>query len=206
MIRTGEGVTMLDVTKFRPINVADTCAVWNVLSARGLYREAIAAGCAFCTTRFVVYECLHKPRKVTSPHDDELQQRLRSAHDQQQFQAQPLSVEDLQDVALLERRNSLGKGELSSIAFAKKIGQAFLTDDRNARKLGEAVLSQGGVQTTPQLLGWLTFRGSVADSELPNILAEHERLQRPLRPHFQTMFGEGMRCRHMASTGAKTDG
>lgn len=53
----------IDPSKFHLINVADTCAVWNVLSSSRLHAAAKEARCEFCITSFVRYECLSKLRK-----------------------------------------------------------------------------------------------------------------------------------------------
>lgn len=92
----------------------------------------------------------------------------------------------------------VGKGELSSIAFAKKAGLAFMTDDQKARKLGSGVIGGNRVQTTPHLFGWLFFNGRLSDSDKSNVIDEHERFGRPLRPYFETMYNEALRCRLMA--------
>jgi hypothetical protein len=86
----------LDVSSFRIVAVTDTCAVWNILSARALHRATIAARCCFSLTDFVLYECLLKPRKMMTNADRELQRRLRAARDAGQFKSYALDVEDLQ--------------------------------------------------------------------------------------------------------------
>src|SRR5688572_27858030 len=153
----------IDLSGFHPFNVTDTCAVWHILSSQVLYATARSAGCEFCITQFVLYECLHKPRK-TSKTGSLLQSRLRREQANGMFKNYPLAIDDLQDVGILENRKRLRKGELSSIAFAKKIGQAFLTDDQKARKLAVGVVYRG-VQTTPHLLGWLFFSGRLGDGD-----------------------------------------
>lgn len=137
----------IDPRSFNRISMTDTCSVWNVLSSDRLYQSADSAGCIFCCTGFVNYECLLKPRKKMESHDVELQKRLRTARKGGKFQLFNLEIEDLQEVEIPERRKKLGKGELSSIAFAKRTQQAFLTDDKNAFKLAVEVLPTGRVQT-----------------------------------------------------------
>lgn len=193
----------INVSQFHQINVTDTCAVWNVLSSRVLYSTACSAGCIFCITQFVQYECLHKPRKP-SVHGPILQQRLQQEQLKGRFQACTLTVEDLQDVSILESRKKLSKGELSSIAFAKKIRQAFLTDDQKARKLAESLLDQL-VQTTPHLLGWLFFSGRLSDGDKKTILDEHMRLAGTLSPHFEVIYRESLRCQLLQRNVAATN-
>ena len=55
---------------------------------------------------------------------------------QKRFTAYNITIDDLQEIDVLNSRKKLGKGELSSIVFAKKTRQAFLTDNTRARKLG----------------------------------------------------------------------
>ncbi|MCU0550841.1 MAG: hypothetical protein MUC48_15950 [Leptolyngbya sp. Prado105] len=163
----------IDPSQFQKFNVVDTCAVWNILSSQRLYSTAVASGCSFCFTSFVHYECLHKPRSNSNPQDLELQNRLRGEIQAGKFKNYHLDLEDLQEVEILQQRKNLGKGELSSIAFAKKTNQAFLTDDMKARKLAGASNCQF-VQTTPHLLGWLYFANFLGDGDLKAIIDEHE--------------------------------
>ena len=166
----------LNLSVFYKSNVTDTCAIWNILSSRNLHRAARQAGVTFCCTRFVAYECLFKPRKTSKVSDNELRGRLQKAQVEADFMECQLDVADLQTVGLLERRNRLGKGELSSIALAMKTNQAFMTDDQKARKLGKEVIGNDKVQTTPHLLGWLFFEGKLLDVDKEDIVAEHKRL------------------------------
>lgn len=185
----------IDPRGFIRVSIADTCAIWNVLSSDKLYQSANAAGCVFCCTGFVNYECLLKPRKKIYAHDVELQNRLRSARARAKFQLFSLEIEDLQEVEILERRKKLGKGELSSIAFAKRTGQAFLTDDQNAVKLALEVLPSGHVQTTPDLFGWLIFEQLLGDSDKQVVISQHESLKRPLKEKFEEGYSLALQYR-----------
>lgn len=178
----------INPTRFHQLNVADTCAVWNVLSSQLLYARALAARCSFCCTRFVVYECLHKKRKSDSIEDTELQRRLRDETKKGRFSCHELDLEDLQDVQILESRKRLSLGELSSIAFAKKTQQAFMTDDQGARYLAESQMSIDRVQTTPQLFGWLLFIGVLQDADKNEIVGQHTAMKRPLGRYFEEMY------------------
>jgi len=188
----------IDPSYFHLNNVADTCSVWNVLSFRLLYATASSAGCTFCLTYFVYYECLHKPRNEPTREELELQDRLRKECQKGAFPSYPLDIEDLQDVSLLERRKKLSKGELSSIAFAKKTQQAFLTDDQKARKLACEVMDRNKVQTTPHLFGWLCFTNRLGDGDKDVICEEHTRFNRPLAPYLEIVYQDALRCRLMA--------
>jgi hypothetical protein len=190
----------IDVSKFHRHNVADACAVWNVLSSLLFFSRAKENGVSFVCTRFVVYECLIKQRQKNTENDLILQSRLRQAQKQSDFAVYPLDVSDLQMVAILENRKKLGKGELSSIALAMKIRQAFLTDDQKARKLAAIVMDSPGAQTTPHLFGWLVFINAISDSEKQIVVDEHGRLGRPLKSHFEDTYLEALRCRLMLST------
>lgn len=185
----------INVSEFHQYNITDTCAVWNVLSSRLLYSTARSAGCLFSITKFVHYECLHKPRKP-SMHGPILQRRLRHEQLKGDFQPYSLTIYDLQDVGMLESRKKLSKGELSSIALARKFGQAFLTDDQKARKLAEGMMHKM-VQTTPHLLGWLFFNGRLTDGDKKTIIDEHVVLSGPLSPHFELVYQESLRCQLM---------
>src|SRR6266852_5420208 len=185
----------VDPRSFNRVSMADTCAVWNVLSSDRLYQSASSAGCIFCCTGFVNYECLLKPRKKIYSHDVELQKRLRTARKGGRFQLFSLEVEDLQEVEILERRKKLGKGELSSIAFAKRTQQAFLTDDKNAFKLAIEVLPAGRVQTTPDLFCWLIFEQLLGDSDKQVVISQHESLKGPLREQFEESYSLALQYR-----------
>jgi hypothetical protein len=176
-----------DPSSFNRVNMADTCAVWNVLSSKRLYQSAISAGCVFSCTTFVTYECLSKPRSTVDPNDVELRRRLVEEQQKGRFQTYSLAVEDLQEMDILEKRKNLGKGELSSIAFAKKTAQAFLTDDKGARKLALEVIP-GSVQTTPHLFGWLIYARLLPDSDKTRVITEHSSLNRPLAKYFEEIF------------------
>jgi len=182
----------IDPSQFQKLNVADTCSIWNVLSSRLLYVAANAAGCSFCCTNFVHYECLHKPRKTYTSEDLELQARLKEAILDGKFRSYHLDLEDLQEVDILQKRKNLGKGELASIAFAKKTNQAFLTDDIKARKLAEEVMIRHFVQTTPHLVGWLFFANFLGDGDLKSIVDEHQKYNRPLSQYFEDMYSRAL--------------
>ena len=184
----------IDPSKFHLINVADTCSVWNVLSSARLHSAAREAHCEFCVTSFVRYECLTKPRKAPSEAESELMRRLTREQARGGFVAHSCDIGDLQAIKLLESRKKLGKGELSAIAFAMKIGHAVITDDRKARKLAEDS-GHALTQTTPHLFSWLIFKGRLGDSDKPTVIAQHESMGRPLAPHFETAYEMALQCR-----------
>jgi hypothetical protein len=188
----------VDPSQFHPHNVADTCAVWNVLSSKLLYAVARGAGCGFCLTSFVHYECLIKPRKAPHKHDEELKRRLTTAIQQKEIVPYSIDIRDLQEVIVLENRKRVSKGELSSIAFAKKTRQAFLTDDQGARKLAELSLDHGMVQTTPHLFGWLFFSGKLMDVDKRTVIDQHNEVGRPLEKYFEEIYGTALSYRLMA--------
>jgi hypothetical protein len=185
----------IDPSKFHLVNVADTCSVWNVLSSVALHSAAKEARCEFCITSFVRYECLTKPRKKTpTAAETELMRRLTQEQGRGGFAAYSCDIGDLQAIQLLESRKRLGKGELSSIAFAMKIGQAVITDDRKARKLAE-VSGHTHIQTTPHLFSWLIFKGRLGDSDKGTVIAQHRAMDRPLAPHFEAAYEMALQCR-----------
>ena len=177
----------VDPSSFKRVNMADTCAVWNILSSSRLSESAFQAGCVFSCTTFVTYECLSKPRSSVDSNDVELRRRLVEEQKKGRFQTFSLALEDLQEMDILEKRKKLGKGELSSIAFAKKTAQAFMTDDMGARKLALEVIP-GSVQTTPHLFGWLIYTCALPDSDKISVIAEHNSLNRPLAQFFEEIF------------------
>lgn len=188
----------IDPSKFHPINVCDTCAVWNLLSSACLYAAAIEANCDFCITTFVRYECLVKARKALTDTDQELRQRLIREQARGGFQVHSCAIGDLQYVQVLESRKKLGKGELSSIAFAMKIGQAVITDDQKARRLAE---SSGHhlTQTTPHLHSWLIFTGRLTDADHALVVNQHKAMAGSLEPHLRRAYELALQCRFNAT-------
>jgi hypothetical protein len=182
----------INPTTFYIINIVDTCAVWNVLRSDCLYRAALLAKCHFAITQFVNYECLHKPRSGPPLASDlELRSRLTLQQSQGRFAVHSCDIDDLQSIVLLQNRQRLGKGELSSIAFAMKNRQAVLTDDQRARKLA----TQAGhtlIQTTPHLFAWLVFEGRLGNKEKEIVIAEHVQLDGILKSHLETAYGIAM--------------
>ena len=184
----------IDPAKFHPVNVADTCSVWNVLSSARLHSAAKEARCEFCMTSFVRYECLIKPRKALTQAESELMRRLTQEQARGGFVAHSCDIGDLQAIKLLESRKKLGKGELSSIAFAMKIGQAVITDDMKARKLAESS-GHALTQTTSHLFAWLIFKGRLGDADKATVIAQHQAMERPLAPHFEKAYEIALQCR-----------
>ncbi len=178
----------IDVTVFHKLNIADTCAVWNLLSSKLLFQTAVSAGCEFSCTAFVMYECLSKPRKSIGASDLELQNRLKGERQKNRFNTYHLKLDDLLEIEILENRKNLGKGELSSLAFAKRTSQSFLTDDQKARNLALTYLAPGLAQTTPHLLGWLFYTSLLSDSDKDTIITEHKSLDRPLSDYFADVY------------------
>ncbi len=184
----------IDPSKFHPINVADTCSVWNILSSACLHAAAVGAHFDFCITSFVHYECLVKARKVPKAVDNELRQRLIHEQLHGRFRPHSCGIGDLQTVQLLESRKRLGKGELSSIAFAMKINQAVITDDQKARWLAE---SSGHhlTQTTPHLHSWLVFHGHLTDADHKLVMRQHKEMEGSLAQHLQRAYELALQCK-----------
>jgi hypothetical protein len=188
----------IDPSSFETTNVVDTCAVWNVLSSRRLYSAALLAHCHFVITTFVQYECLHKRRRVAKASDTELRSRLQTEQSNGHFSPYSCDIDDLQAVALLQNRQRLGKGEISSIAFAMKYRQAVLTDDQKARRLASDA-GHRTVQTTPHLFGWLMFVGRLADHDKDVVIAEHRGLDGILGKYFEEAYLLALQYRLAAS-------
>lgn len=190
----------IDPTYFHPYNVTDTCSVWNVLSSKTLYGVACDANCHFVCTAYVIYECLLKPRKESSPADETLKKRLLRERKEGRFQEFHLSLDEIAELTILEWRRNLGKGELSSVAFAKRHRQAFMTDDRKAKRLASEVCDDRMVQTTPHLLGWLFYTARLLDPDLLHIIQEHEDVNRPLAKYFREMYHRALEYRARDAT------
>lgn len=184
----------IDPSTFHRINVVDTCAVWNILSSSRLHAAAREALCDFCVTAYVRYECLEKPRTTHRDHDDELVRRLRAARSQGAFKEHACSIADLQDLANLESRRSLGKGELSSLAFAIKIRQGFLSDDMKAIRLAREV-GHAPTQTTCHLFAWLVFDTRLSDGDKTTVIAQHKEVQGVLEPHLEKAYAMALEYR-----------
>jgi len=184
----------IDPSKFHPINVADTCSVWNILSSPRLNAAAKEARCDFCVTSFVQYECLIKPRKSILPSEKMLMDRLQVEQRRGVFKPHSCSIEDLQAIEILEKRKKLGKGELSSIAFAMKIHQGFITDDRKAWQLAKDA-GHPNAQTTPHLFSWLIFTGRLGDGDKDIVISQHVDAGRHIAPHLQTAYEMALKCR-----------
>ncbi|PLC52654.1 hypothetical protein CR155_17830 [Pollutimonas nitritireducens] len=184
----------IDPSRFHPINVVDTCSVWNILSSPRLNAAAKEAKCDFCVTNFVQYECLTKSRKSILPREQALMDRLRAEQQRGAFQTHSCSIEDLQIVEILEKRNKLGKGELSSIAFAMKIRQGFITDDRQAQTLAKD-FGHPHSQSTPHLFSWLIFTNRLSDGDKDTVIAQHIDAGRQMAQHLQKAYEMALQCR-----------
>lgn len=186
---------MIDLTGFYRYNVIDTCSIWNILSSKMLYQTTLSVKLSFSCTKFVNYECLYKPRKSISPQEIELRKRFESEKANGKFVEYHIDIEDLQDIDILRKRKSLSKGELSSMVFAKRTNQAFLTDDQGARNLALSFMDKNYIQTTPQLVGWLVFEEYLNDAEIDAIISEHESYGRPLRKYFNEVYQKALEFR-----------
>ncbi|KYC48916.1 MAG: hypothetical protein AMQ22_01798 [Candidatus Methanofastidiosum methylothiophilum] len=187
----------IDVTKFIIYNVIDTCSIWNILSSSVFVERAENNGCQFCCTKFVIYESLYKPRKKKKDNDIQLQQKLVTKMSEGKFIEYQISIEDLQDVEVLANRKNLSKGEISSMVFAKKTRQAFLTDDQGARKLSENYIGLENTQTTPQLFGWLAFIGCISEADKELIIDQHNKMDGLLEKHLNIAYLSALEKRLM---------
>lgn len=189
----------IDPSNFFKLNVIDTCSIWNILSSRLLYSTSLSVKCSFSCTYFVYYECLYKPRQNSKPKEIELQNRFRKEHQNGQFKEYHLELEDLQDIELLRQRKKISMGELSSIAFAQKTRQAFMTDDQPARRLAEKIIEdKKKIQTVPHLLGWLYFENYLSDGDIETVIQEHKEVERPLEPFFREMYRRALQYRSIS--------
>lgn len=188
----------INPAEFHLMNVADTCAVWNILSSATLHSAAKTAGCAFCITDVVRYELLVKPRSKAKASDTELQRRLGAEQALGGFPSHACSMDDLRVFSALEQRKKLGKGELSSIAFAMRIRQAVITDDVKAAKLARDS-GHELTQTTPHLLAWLDFNGALTGTEKQEVLTQHADLNGSLAAPFARAMEMASQCKANAA-------
>jgi hypothetical protein len=189
---------MNDLSKFRLSNVADTCSIWNLLSSLIVWAASKQQRVTICCTQFVQYECLHKPGRLR-PERVELQKRFRREIADGRLRCFNIELEDLQDIEALSKRKKVSSGELSSMVFAKRTSQAFLSDDRKASKLAAAIIPNDHIQSTTHLIGWLYFEGKLQDSDKDKITAELKQFDRNLQPHLDRAYEEALRCRLMNS-------
>jgi len=159
----------------------------------------------FAVTKYCLYECLDKPRKKPKDGDFKIRQRLRDARAKGSFGEHALSVEDLQEVALLQLRKRVGAGELSTIALAKRFGIGMQTDDDRAEKFAAEILGDSRVQTTPHILGWMFFHGLLADHQLGVVVEEHLEVGGSLRERFEEAHVEACRARLLAQSSNGSD-
>jgi predicted nucleic acid-binding protein len=112
--------------------------------------------------------------------------------DKNLFPSYSISIDDLQSIMSLEQRKALSKGELSSIVFANKTQQAFLTDDQGARKLSESYMGLENTQTIPHLFGWLSYTGKILDNDKATIIQEHENNGGRLSAFLNEVFNKAL--------------
>lgn len=160
-----------DITQLKLYNVIDSCSVWNILLSPTIYQASLQAGCDYSFTNYVKYECLVKRRD--NRRENTSIQKLQGEISKNRFTTCDISIDDLQEMEILENRKRLGKGELSSIVFAKKAKLAFMTDDKKARKLGNEVLGIDYVQTTPHLVGFCFYKRILLDGDFEILIKEH---------------------------------
>lgn len=189
----------IDVRTFAQVNAIDTCAIWNVLSSPKLVSAALAKQCWFVVADYIRYEALVRPRTNPEASELELQAKFRD-HLQKNhgFFSQSVNLADLQAVANMPAIRRLGRGEIAAIALARRLRISFMTDDQQARAKARCV-DDRPVNTTPHLLGWLTFDGALNDSDFGIIVAEHEasipRQRGQLTKFFKVTYEEACRCR-----------
>jgi hypothetical protein len=148
------------------------------------------------STQFVRYECLHK-HSANLPERNELKKRLRERIAAGEIMFCDIELEDLQEVASLEGRLAISKGELSSIAWAKRTGQSFFSDDKKAKLLANSVIDHESIQDTPHLCAWLCIQGSIHEHDEEQIRADLRSLNRFLDPHISNAFRSALEIRLM---------
>lgn len=190
--------TLINVSEFEKLNVADTCAIWNILSSSVLCSSAELIGVKLCSTTFVRYECFHKRGTRLWPERDKLQRRLHSKVGAGKITFHEIAIEDLQDLEILRNRKKVSSGELSVIIFAKKTRQAVLTDDVGAQSLAREELGVALVQTTAHLFAWLYFNSYVCDSDKDQVKADLASFGRSIKLLDQ-LHMEAQRCKVLSN-------
>jgi hypothetical protein len=109
-----------DPRTFSTLVTIDTCAVWNVLSAKKLSLAAFSSGVHFIITPMVNYECLFKARKQDTVEQNELKGRLKQVLAKQLISIQHCDLDDLITVARMAPKK-LSSGELSCLAMSYRI-------------------------------------------------------------------------------------
>src|SRR5262249_17850532 len=122
---------------------------------------------------------------------------LVSRIDNEEIRFCDVELEDLQEIATLENRKAISKGELSSIAFAKRTMQSFLSDDRQAKVLAKTVLASEAIQDTPHLCAWLFINDKLHEHDEHQIRSDLKSLDRSLDPHISNAFRRALEIRLM---------
>ena len=193
----------IDITKCFKSNLIDTCSIWNILSSPIIYSVLLDNNFSLSITKFVEYECLFKYRPQQNSKELNLRCLLEKELIKGKIKCHALTLEDLQDDFILENRKKIGIGELSSIAFAKKVSIAFLTDDQKARKLASNHIGKVNVQTTPLILGWLLFNNLISDGDIEPIIKSHNEHNRPLEKYFRYVHMESHRIKMQLNKSSK---
>lgn len=186
-----------DITKIKKTGFIDTCSIFNILSSQLFAFKVFNANFQFHVTKTVVYETVEKKSKNLSIEEETLKLRFQDYKNKGKFEEHQLSLLDLTDVDALKKRKKVSMGELSSIVMAKNKSISFTTDDRGARKLSEIIIGKDRTQTASLILGYLIFNNDITDSEVPQIIKEHEAHKRPLRPYFEAVYQNAMMRRMM---------
>jgi hypothetical protein len=186
----------MNPSMFHQYCVADTCAIWNLLASQIFYDASRRAGCALCCTSYVLYEALYKPRTAppTIP-EITLQSRLRCEIESGTIRQYGISIDDLQQVDVLAMRKRVSKGEISSIVFAKKTRQAFLSEDDGAVKLARTELELAMVQTSTLLFAWLLYHSWLDPSQCETVVSDLEACGRGLRQRYESACQVVINCR-----------
>jgi hypothetical protein len=192
------GITV-DVREFAHTSAIDTCSIWNLFSSPRLLGAALRMGRWFLVAGYVRYEALEKPRTRPSSAELVMQDHFRQClAGRQGFDEQRITLDDLQAVAAVRETHRLGRGEVAALALARKFRSAVLTEDQRARAAAPKV-GVGPAQTTPQLLGWLIYRGELTDGDVSVVISEHEARigenRGRLTVHLRRIHAEAYRCR-----------
>lgn len=188
-----------DITKFVYINCVDTCALQNIFSSNKLYNASIVK-CKYIISGFVKFESLDDEWKGNKKNEVYFKKRYKEEIEKGNIEVHNITLDDLTDVEMTKKFESLGIGEVTTIILARKFRQAFLSDDKEAKSSATDYLTNENVQTSPQLCGHLFFITLLKNKSDMDIIEQEYISNNPtdkMHLHFRTMYEEAMRILEM---------
>ncbi|MDD5456894.1 MAG: hypothetical protein PHV30_07675 [Candidatus Margulisbacteria bacterium] len=185
----------INYASFFTINITDSCSIQNIIASNRIFRASLLAKCYFSITRYVEYESIYKKRKSSKSGEQELIKKIQKAISENSIKVCDITIDDLNDRLIADNRKRLGMGEISSIAFAKRTGLGFLTDDKPAKKFALKSLEASKVQSSIHLVGWLFYFRHLVDTDIDLIIREHTYHNRHFGEHYRKAYEKAMQYR-----------